>query len=360
MEDLGIVSPRQHSAWLARSVPMVEEVCAGLWSLPIPMGSNPMRFSYCYAFLDGPRVLLVDPGWPDEASWVALMQGLQRAEVAPESVVGVLVTHAHHDHYGLAPRVSSVSSAWVALGRADWPDLVAIDDDYGEVLDRRRRWLRVEGGASAVDAVEHGGDTSAIQFSAASGGPDRGLEHGDVIRFGRFEIEAVATPGHSPGHTVFWERTERLLLSGDHVLPRVSPNISTFVGHSGTALIDYLDSLTLVRDLDVSQVLPGHEYRFTDLRRRVDELAAHHEARLAEILDAVDSRTVSAWGLSAELRWSRPWERLSSFARRAATGETLAHLRLLERRNLIELEDTDGSWTWRRARHDDRSGAASR
>ena len=100
-------------------------------------------------------------------------------------------------------------------------------------------------------------------------------------------MRAVHTPGHTPGHLCFAEENTRLFFSGDHVLPRISPNIST--NHRGLAdpLQDYLDSLAAVRDLDPAEVLPAHEWRFRGLDDRVDSLTAHHEHRLTELLTAI-------------------------------------------------------------------------
>lgn len=349
----------QHEAWRSGRLPPVEEVREGIFAIPVPMADNPLRYSYCYALLDGTDALLIDPGWPTDESWGMLRAGLARIGSDVDHVRAILVTHAHFDHYGLAPRILAASQAWVGLGEADLADLVPRGANYAEILERRRQWLLREGGAAEDDADRSAGDLKAIAFAAVEQLPDRTLSGGEVFSHGRFEIEAVATPGHSPGHLVFHERTERLLFSGDHVLPRITPNISAFAGHSGTALSDFLVSLDRVRGLDVGEVLPGHEYRFAGLDDRVDQIVEHHERRLAEVRAGLGEGEVSAWRLSQGLRWSRPWEQFSAFSRRAAVGEILAHLRVLERRGLVDLgEDENGAWSWRTAGEAKRGVAA--
>ena len=77
-------------------------------------------------------------------------------------------------------------------------------------------------------------------------------------------------------------------------------------------------------------MLPAHEYRFRDLRARVTSLIDHHEHRLAEFEAQVVARPgVTCWQLTEQSTWSRPWAQISGFMRRAANGETLAHLELL-------------------------------
>jgi glyoxylase-like metal-dependent hydrolase (beta-lactamase superfamily II) len=79
--------------------------------------------------------------------------------------------------------------------------------------------------------------------------PDRLLEDGDRADFPGWRLRAVHTPGHTPGHLCFAEERTGLFFSGDHVLPRISPNISTHAQRAADPLRDYLDSLAAVRDL---------------------------------------------------------------------------------------------------------------
>jgi hypothetical protein len=104
---------------------------------------------------------------------------------------------------------------------------------------------------------------------------------------------------------------------------------------------DYLDSLARTRDLDVDEVLPAHEWRFRRLPARVDAITAHHERRLAELLDAIRRRPGSTpWQLAGELTWSRPWNQYSGQMRIFAVTETAAHTHLLERRGLVTASRT--------------------
>jgi glyoxylase-like metal-dependent hydrolase (beta-lactamase superfamily II) len=131
------------------------------------------------------------------------------------------------------------------------------------------------------------------------------------------------------------ERSRRLF-SGDHVLPRITPNISVQRGAPPDPLGDYLDSLARTRDLDVDEVLPAHEWRFRGLPGRVDAITAHHERRLAELLAAIRRRPGSTpWQLAGDLTWSRPWDQYSGQMRIFAVTETAAHAHLLERRGAV-------------------------
>ena len=115
----------------------------------------------------------------------------------------------------------------------------------------------------------------------------------------------------------------------------------------GNPLADYLDSLRLVRKLQAELVLPGHGEPFRGLPERTDELLAHHQRRLEEILELLSARAgleLSGYEIAAQMRWSRQrtWDDLSGFERRMAVTEALAHIELLHDRGDLEKRHGDG------------------
>jgi glyoxylase-like metal-dependent hydrolase (beta-lactamase superfamily II) len=156
------------------------------------------------------------------------------------------------------------------------------------------------------------------------------LEHGELVPLPGRRVRAVWTPGHTPGHLCLHEESENLLLTGDHVLPRISPNIGLQSNFAEPPLAAYLRSLELIAAYDQAEALPAHEYRFAGLATRVKMLLAHHERRCDEVL-AILGRLgpATAWQVTEELTWSRGWSSVVGFMRRAALAEAGAHLRHL-------------------------------
>jgi glyoxylase-like metal-dependent hydrolase (beta-lactamase superfamily II) len=153
----------------------------------------------------------------------------------------------------------------------------------------------------------------------------------------------VWTPGHTAGHLCFHDEAAGLLFSGDHVLPRISPNIALMDVPGGDLdpLSDFLTSLEAVGKLSVEEILPAHEYRFAGLEQRVRQLRSHHEVRLAELATHIaEHPDATTYELATLLTWSRPWEQIGEM-RRAAIGETLAHLAVLARRGRVVRLDGD-------------------
>ncbi|MGH9083405.1 MAG: MBL fold metallo-hydrolase [Acidimicrobiales bacterium] len=326
----------QKAAWAENVLPPVERVADGLWSVPVPIPINPLRYVLVYVLELGDGVALVDAGWNTDEAWQALIDGLAVAGGTVADVRAVVVTHIHPDHYGLAGRVREASGAWVGLHPADAELLQSRYVDTDDLVASMDKLLAVSG-VPEDRRPTLAGASMQIRSLVSMAKPDRLLGDGEILDLPGWDLRVIWTPGHSPGHVCLYSDRRKLLMSGDHVLPHITPNISFHSQQETNPLGDYLDSLTRLHDLDPDEVLPGHEYRFTDLGSRLTEIEEHHAARLGAIEDTLAKRPgTSAWDLTLALPWSRPWDEIPVFMQRAANGETLAHLVLLERRGRVQ------------------------
>jgi glyoxylase-like metal-dependent hydrolase (beta-lactamase superfamily II) len=145
-----------------------------------------------------------------------------------------------------------------------------------------------------------------------------------------------------------------VVLTGDHILPRITPNISPAPGETADILGQYLASLSGMKGLPVEEVLPAHEYRFIGLDARIDGLRAHHEARLGEVMALLRATPGSTSVQVAEnLIWSRPWGQMQGMQRRFAVGEAYSHLVHLERTGFVVNKGIDVD-SWYPLRDEDR------
>jgi glyoxylase-like metal-dependent hydrolase (beta-lactamase superfamily II) len=330
----------QVSAWRERVLPPVEQLGADLWSVPVPM-PTPLRYTSVYVLAGESGLTLIDAGWGSDESWTALRDGLTGIGASITDVRGVLVTHQHFDHIGLARRVREASGAWIALHPAD-RDVIVRPEVRDPALAFRAevRWL-VSLGAGAEEATRLSRDTERFEGRAAVAIPDRLIEDGEDAGVPGWSLRAVHTPGHTPGHLCFVEEKSHLVFVGDHVLARISPHIAADRREETDALGDYLSSLGKMGKHPSNEVLPAHEWRFRGLRERTEQLSEHYERRLAELLEVVRRQPGSVpWQLAAELTWSRSWDQYDGRTRITAVSETTAHLLHLRRRGLVVRTDS--------------------
>lgn len=323
-----ITGTLQRQAWIEKKFPPLEQLDAGLWSVPVVFPANPMRYTLCYVMIDGADVLVVDPGFDSDEGYAQLAAALGQIGVGVTGVTGVFATHHHVDHLGMARRLADAAGAWVGLGRAD-RDVLLTYDDAGAAREADRL-LHAAWAVPAERRAEVELPAGAYGRILRAAGVDHLFEGGDSLRVGARLLRAEATPGHTPGHLMLWDEAAALVFSGDHVLPRITPNVSLAPDEDPDPLRSYIGSLERTAAADGYEVLPAHEYRFRGLRQRADALVAHTRQRLDEVLAALQAEaSPSVYSVARGISWSRGWDSLGGFQLRMALSETAAHIQYL-------------------------------
>jgi glyoxylase-like metal-dependent hydrolase (beta-lactamase superfamily II) len=315
-------------------------VADGVWltSLPFP---TPLRFSFSYLVEAAGGIVVVDLGWDTDESWQRFLTGLARAGKTLDDVAGVVVTHVHPDHYGLAARVRDTTDAWIAIHPGERPQLTLDPTAAQQRIEDMADWLRRCGSPDGeIDFLW--GETAELTAAFPSVPPDLDLADGVPVPGTDGALVAVHTPGHTPGSTCFHDRERGVVFTGDHVLPRITPNVSKRPTSDEDPLADFSGSLGRLQTLDADGglfALPGHEWGFGGLGRRAREIDEHHDERLAEMEAAVRAGGSTVWEVAQAVSWSRPFDDLSPRARRSAIGETYSHLYRLRETGALRLID---------------------
>jgi glyoxylase-like metal-dependent hydrolase (beta-lactamase superfamily II) len=294
---------------------------------------------------------LVDNGWNTDSAFEALSSGMAEHDAKPTDIQQLIITHVHPDHFGLTGKLAEESGAKVLMHEREADE---IDRRYTEpqpLVDTMKGWAARHGVPDNITPDMARGSMGMRQFVAAKQ-PDVRLTGDETITVGDFIFQVIWTPGHAPGHICLYEPNHKALLSGDHILPTITPNVSRYAGTIGSPLADYMASLEKVAKLDVDLLLPAHEFDTRDRPGRVAEIRAHHEERLNEMERCI-GEGATAWDVAGRVKWATgSLVDFEPFMQRAAVGETLAHLEYLESLNRVrshEPASEEGVITWTRA-----------
>ncbi|MFC6590987.1 MBL fold metallo-hydrolase [Deinococcus lacus] len=269
---------------------------------------------------DGP-VTLVDTAIYTPEAEAALAEGLGAAGLGWGDIERVIVTHHHPDHYGMAGLIqersgASVQMLDVEIGRSEryW-------HQWDAWLPGHIKHLRDHGAPEAlIETVEPDGRRGLARVRPAK--QVEALREGARLPLAGLEWEVMWLPGHSDGHLGLWNAGESLLIAGDAVLPRVSPNVSLYAYSRPDPLGDYLLTLGKLSALDPARAVVGHfGPLMTGVQERARDLRTHHHGRLDFIAAEVAREPRTAYELSLAM-FPR---NLSDGSRRAAMAETLAH-----------------------------------
>jgi glyoxylase-like metal-dependent hydrolase (beta-lactamase superfamily II) len=329
-----VTGAAQRQAWREHELPPVEQVRSGVWSVPVTIPDNPLRYTLAYLLLSDTGAVVVDPGWESERGWQDLLAGFETAGLPADRVTGIVVTHVHLDHHGLSRRLSDASGAWIAMHTAEVQALPSrISNAVGSGA--AHTWL-TRCGAPAEVMAELNSDLAEMLGVFRLAEPDVLLDDGEALDLPGRQVRAVWTPGHTPGHICLHDVDHDVLLTGDHLLPRITPNIGLTPGLMDSPLASYLDSLRAMGGYDSAEALPAHEYRFRGIAGRAGTLIEHHDARAQEVLDIVAAGgQPTIWDVTTRLTWSRGWDQITGFMRRAALFETAAHIQYLEQQGQL-------------------------
>ncbi len=308
---------------------LVEEVKKNFYRIEVPLPGSPLKAINSYVVIGEERNLIIDTGMNRPECYQALSSGLAELNLDMERT-DFFITHVHADHMGLVSEVSTEKSQ-VYFNKPDM-ELLRTDiwDRMGDFAVKSGFPLEEMRGALENHPGNRYSPSRQVEFTL--------LQEGDFLEAGGYRLTCLETPGHTPGSICLYEPREKLLLTGDHVLGDITPNISLWV-EGYNPLGWYLESLDKVSRLDVSLVLPGHRRLFRDLPGRIQELKEHHQQRLEEIKAILKEDEMDAYQLASLMNWdieASSWVEFPVIQRWFATGEAMAHLKYLEVRGEVE------------------------
>ena len=307
---------------------MSEEVFPDIHRIEVPLPRNPLKAINSYVVRGRDRFLVVDTGM-NRPECLDVMRASLEVLSVDLSRTDFFITHGHSDHIGL---VSALKTAGSHVFVNPVEAVRLLDPDLWNGLAAAARTHGFPDPEAAIDM--HPGRRYLF-----SGRPHfTHLQEGDVLPIGKYTFRSVATPGHTPGHLCLYEAEAKILLSGDHILDTITPNISGW-GREGDPLGEFLESLDKIAAYDIRLILPGHRNLILDHHRRIGELKEHHRRRIREVIGILGREGQTAYQAASRMTWDidcARWEDFPTPQKWFATGEALAHLLHLERAGRVK------------------------
>jgi len=327
----------------------IEEVYPNLFKIKMPFENSPLGYINSYFINGGKKKILIDTGFNLSGSLDELKDSLGMIKIDISEITDILLTHYHIDHVGLLSNLKKAVNPKILFSKKE-AELLDMMFSYSETYLKNTLDFYVKNGVDdgVIRLVKK---INKMNFSSSFNGsyrlltnPDISLADDDKISVGDYSFKVILTPGHSPGHICLYEPDFKFLIAGDHILPKITPNV-TLDEEDGNPLYDYFKSLDKIEGYDVKRVLPGHQNVFTDCHRRIQDLRDHHLERCNEILEIAWEKELNAYQIASLLHWNvncSSWDQIDPFQKCMAIGETLAHLKFLASERYIDIIERDG------------------
>ncbi len=301
-----------------------ERVVPGAWRLRLPLPWPGIPHANAYAVAAGDGVVLFDCGLHEDGSLAELARALAQAGFGLRDVRLLVCTHAHSDHYGQAASVVAASGCELWMHGADAHMRAGLEDPEARLARRfevaRQSGVPVEPLRTWSDSARERGSGIARLVE-----PDRELRDGVVVETDLGPWTVIETPGHAPSHVCLHQPERRMLISGDHLLGRVSLYFD--YGWTPDPVGEFLGSLDRVDALDARLALAGHGRTFADVRAHIEANRGLVAQRLARVRRAVaEHGPLTAYDIVPRLHG----EALSQLTAGWWLPEVLAYLRHLE------------------------------
>ena len=299
---------------------------AGIHCLRIPTPFAVGRVN-CYLIEDEP-LTLIDTGPNSGKALDELQTQLGERGYSISDLELVILTHQHIDHVGLIEIISAHSDAEVAAIGVAASRLA----NFGEDAEREDAFaaelMRRHGVPEQVVAVLRT-VTAGFRGWGASAQVTRPLADGELLEFGSRNLRAFHRPGHSPSDTIFWDEERRILIAADHLIKKISSNplvTRPLDGSEGRtrALVSYLESMRLTRELPAEIVLSGHGEPITDHTALIDERIAKHMRRKEKIYGLIAERPRTGYELAQAI-----WGNVAVTQAYLTLSEIIGHVDLL-------------------------------
>lgn len=320
----------------------IKEVYKDIYQATFPLTGNPLKSINIFTIKSGDYALIIDTGFNNPENRANMEELFERLNLNPLKTK-LFLTHLHSDHVGLAK--------WL------------YDKGIGDIFISEKDGKMVENGIKKEDfqwqniiknALFQGLGPENLKIEDHPGYKNRPREAfphtkikpGWEISIGDYNFVAIDEEGHTPGMLGLYEKEHKILFCGDHILGKITPNITYWGDEFGDSLGIYLKNLKKIKDLDIKHLYSSHRFLVEDVNARIDELLDHHDRRLKDVLDIINKlEKANTTEITQQMQWdikAKDWSSFPASQKWFAVAEAAAHLKHLVIQGRIKEEIVDG------------------
>ncbi len=305
----------------------MQEVYRNICMEELSLPDNPLKYLNLFIIKGESRSMIVDCGFNMEETKRRMLDIFKKHDLDFDNTI-LYLTHLHSDHVGLATFLQE-KGVEIYISEVDGYIVNNPDVNWGDTY---KNAILQGLSEDNFKIEEHPGYKYAITEK---------LEYkeaiiGDTLNIGDYEFEIIDLSGHTPGITGLYEKKHKLLFCGDHILQKITPNITFWGFEYGDSLGTYFKNLDKVYDMEIAHLFSSHRELVKDHRKRIDELKHHHAKRLDEVRKALTLREYSSVrDVTRQMHWdirSKNFDDFPQSQKSFATGEAHAHLEHLRYR----------------------------
>ncbi|WP_459129277.1 MBL fold metallo-hydrolase [Guggenheimella bovis] len=319
----------------------MKEIYKEIYLNEIELPNNPLKAINNYLIQSEGETLMVDTAF-NTPETIARMEGILEEKGIDPSKMKLFLTHLHSDHTGLASWFESIGTE-IYMGSVDSHYVNTMTQEDSPHWKDIEHFAKIQGlEEDQLDISDHPGfryrPRKPIQVTVK--------DPGSTVKVGSYTFEVIDIKGHTPGIVGLYEKEHKLFFCGDHILGKITPNITFWGFEYEDILGTYFENLKKVYDMDINHLFSSHRELLDDYRKRIETLFSHHEKRLFEAVTSLEKHGPSTVRMvTKNLSWdirAKNWDEFPKSQKWFAAGEAHAHLEHLYHKGEIKREERSG------------------
>lgn len=323
---------------------MTKEVYENIYMTVFPLTGNPLREINIFVIKSKGENLIIDTGFNNIENRANMDQMITDLDLSKSKL---FLTHLHSDHIGLAGYLEKKGINEIFISKVDGDIVNKSMDLSGEKWQQILKNAKMQGLIGQVQSAEDlsikdhpGYKNMADEFSYSTVMP------GDKLTIGDFNLEVIDESGHTPGMVGLYDKGKSILFCGDHILGKITPNITYWGEEYGDSLATYLKNIEKLKNQNIKNLFSSHRYLVENVNQRIDQLISHHKSRLDDTLSIIKRlERANTTEITREMQWdirAKDWSDFPASQKWFAVGEASAHLIYLRNQGVIKEEMENG------------------